>query len=102
MFGGGASVRGFDHASRAFTRQLVLTLAKFAAASESFNFSAYPQNIFLPRVAASAIVCLAGAEVGDYGDGRPGEGGGEITSIALWLVIPLHTVLARREEKVFY
>ncbi len=40
MFDAGASARGFDHASSAFTRQFVLTLAKFAAVSESFNFSA--------------------------------------------------------------
>jgi hypothetical protein len=94
------------HASIAFARQLLLTFAKEAAASESFSFSAYP-HIFWPEgegeegLVGSVSIDgnVDGEEDGD-GDGWAGvngvrgDGG---TSIELWFVIPRHTLLANRD-----
>lgn len=44
-------------ASSAFTRQLVLTFASFAAASESRSFSAYPH---IPEPLESVVLAGAG------------------------------------------
>jgi hypothetical protein len=102
------------HASIAFARQLVLTFAKEAAASESFNFSAYPHILGPADVGegeglASGLIPIDGNVDGEedadggecdkegVGDrGVRGDGG---TSIELWFVIPRQTLVASRDVK---
>ena len=110
--GGPPSFPRLDHASKAFTRQLVLTFEKVAAASESLSFSAYPQIMFLPRAAALATASLEGTVGVDADVGR-GEGsgdgigkelgvdaGGVGVSIVLRFVMPRHIVFASLEVRV--
>jgi hypothetical protein len=96
------------HASIAFARQLLLTFANEAAASESFNFSAYPHMFGPDEVVrgCSELFSFAGfidgEEDADIGgcfeeggvNGIKGDGG---TSIELWFVIPRQTLLASRD-----
>lgn len=99
------------HAFIAFARQLLLTFAREAAASESFSFSAYPQilgPVDVDKGLGSGVASSGGIgdknEDGDNngefeeeaaGDkGVKGEGG---TSIEDWFVMPRQTVLAKRD-----
>ena len=96
------------HASIAFARQLLLAFAREAAASESFSFSAYP-HILGPGNTCVLVFGLSidgtvdGEEGADSnerdreGSGVKGVSGDGGTSIALWFVIPRHTLLASRD-----
>jgi len=97
------------HASIAFARQLLLAFAREAAASESFSFSAYPHILGPGNVCVLVFGLLSidgtvdGEEEVDSnecdreGSGVKGVSGDGGTSIALWFVIPRHTLLASRD-----
>jgi len=97
------------HASIAFARQLLLAFAREAAASESFSFSAYPHILGPGNVCVLVLGLLStdgtvdGEEEVDSnecdreGSGVKGVSGDGGTSIALWFVIPRHTLLASRD-----
>lgn len=126
FFGGTAGGDDIDSPPRiphepknAFARRLELTLAKVAAASESFSFSAYPQILVDAEVgvpawepADSSLATDDDREGrGGCGEGGCGDGDREIAgdkgdsgdggaSIDDWFVIPLQTVLAKRDVNV--